>query len=48
MKRVCIFFIGILCFVSLYAQSFDYEKIAPHPRLLWTLEGDVDIKKMMA
>lgn len=48
MKKVCIFFIGILYFVCLCAQSFKYENIAVHPRLLWPLGGSEAIKEAMA
>lgn len=48
MKRVCASFIGVFCCIYLCAQSFNYDEIAPHPRLLWPVEGESAIKKAMA
>ena len=36
------------CVLPLSAQSFDYTKIAPHPRLLWPVDGKDIIEQSMA
>ena len=48
MKRVCIFLLAYFVLYLCMHSHLIVKKIAPHPRLLWPLEGDVAIKKMMA
>lgn len=49
MKKILfLLFIGMIGYTGMYAQQFDYEKIAPHPRLLLPAGGEETIKKAVA
>ena len=48
MIRLVFFWISMWCVLPLSAQSFDYTKIAPHPRLLWPVDGKDIIEQSMA
>ncbi len=48
MHRTLLFLVAVISFTAVCAQSFEYEKIAPHPRLLWPAGEEEAVRKAMA